>query len=874
MANQTPPRLLMRFFRWFCHPRLVDHIEGDLLEEYSGRLKTMGKRKADIKFIIDVLLLLRPGIVRPLRGYRSVNGHGMIKSYCRTSLRSIQRNRLFSFINIAGLATSMSAGLLLITIVYEMSQYDRFHLNQKSIYRIIDDYHDSNGNSFPMATTSVRAGRKIGTEFSGVRDVVIVQHGLSGDFQVADKSIPLKGFWTEPGFFKIFSFDLAKGNPETALIEPNSIVLTEMAARKLFGTTDVLGKSIASKHDATNSFTITGVLRDIPKFSHLQFDALGSFSTIALADGENDAAFGWENIWSNYVYVLLEEGTSPEDLQAQLDRLSKKENALSKDLQVYLRHQPLTAIALGESLENQPGPVMSSNLVWFLGGLSLIVLISACINYTNLSIARSLKRSREIGIRKIVGAKKYQVLIQFMAEGIIISLASLVLASGIFYVIRPIFISLTPSLARLLTLDLTGPVIMFFVLFTLATGMLAGFLPGMFYTRINAITIVKKVSSIRSGSKLTARKILLVMQYSLSVILITSVVVIYRQYQHFLSADLGFSTENILNIKLQDVRPEILSKNLEEIPAITETSRSFMITSVGNNYYTHVQYAGQQDSLQAWYNKIDANYIPLFNFNFKAGRNFSKRNDGAIESEVIVNEKLIQQLNIGNGKPENAVGEIVRVQGMDLQIVGVLSNFHYSTLDKKIGPFIFRNTGGNFNYVNIKLSGDNIPATMLQVEDAWKRTGSSLPFEASFYDDMIQRAYNEYSSMTKVIGYLAALAVVIAALGLIGMVVYSTEARLLEVSIRKVFGAPVRHLVFTLGKSFIILLIIAGLISIPVTHFFFTRVVLPGIAYHSTIGLFELTIGYLGIMLISLVVIGAQTLKIAAANPADTLRNE
>ena len=872
MQNQTPPRLLLRLFRWYCHPKLVDHIEGDLLEEYGRRLKMIGKRKADVRLIIDVLLLFRPGIIRPPGGYRNVNNYGMFKSYFKTSLRVIQRNKLFSALNIVGLATSMSAGLLLITLIYDMSQYDRFHLNKNTIHRVIADYHDSNGNSNVMATTSVKAGRKIQTEFTGVKDVVIVQHGLTGSYQLADKTVSLKGFWTEPSLFKIFSFDLVKGNPKTALKEPNSIVLTEIAAQKLFGTTDVLGKSITSKN---NSFIVTGVLRDVPKFSHLQFEALGSLSTVEPAAGEkNQVQPEWGNIWSNLVYVLLEDGTSQEDFQAQLDHLSEKENALSKDISVNLQHQPLTEIALGRSLENQAGPVMSLKLLSFLGALTLIVLISACSNYTNLSIARSLKRSREIGIRKVVGAKKYHVLTQFIVEGIIISFASLILALGIFQVIRPIFMSLTPSLSRLLSLELTGQVTMLFILFALLTGFVAGFLPGLFYTRVNTMAIVKKVSSIKLTNKLTVRKFVLVTQYSFSLMFITSVVIIYGQYQHFLYADLGFSTNNILNIRIQDTKPEILSKNLGEIAAVTETSKSFMIPSVGNNYYTHVKYNDPHDSLQTWYNKIDENYIPLFDFKFIAGTNFSKWNDVGAESEVIVNEALIQRLNIGNGKSENAIGEIVRVQGMDLQIVGVLSNFHFSTLDRKIGPFIFRNTGGDFNYVNVKLSGDNILTTMLQLEDAWKKTGSTLPFEASFYHDMIQQAYNEYSSMTKVIGYLAVLAVVIASLGLIGMVVYSTEARLTEVSIRKVFGARIRQLVFTLGKSFIVLLIIAGLIAIPATYFFFANVVLPDIAYHSAIGFFELTIGYLVIMLIALLVIGLQTLKIAVTNPVDTLRRE
>ncbi len=848
------------------------------MEVYERRLKESGKRKADIKFILDVLLLFRPGIIRPAyrkgwptERYKHPNTYDMLKSYITTSLRSIQRNKLFSFINIVGLATSMSAGLLLITIVYDMSQYDRFHPNKNKIHRVITDYQDSNGNSNMMATTSVMAATKIRSEFTGVRDVVNVRHGLGGNFQAADKSLPLKGFWTEPNFFGIFSFGLVNGDPETALKEPGSIVLTETAARKLFGSTDVLGKTIESENTA-NSFVVTGVLRDLPKFSHLQFEALGSFSTLELAD--KNMASDWGNIWSNYTYVLLEDGTSPEDFQAKLDRLSEKENALSGDIKAYLSHQPLGEIALGRSLENQASPVMSSKLIWFLGGLSLVVLVSACANYTNLSIARSLKRSREIGVRKIVGAKKYHILVQFIAESVIISLASLILALGLFQVIRPIFISLSPHLTNLLSLQLTLPVILFFVLFAVVTGLLAGFLPGLFYTRISTLTIVKKAASIKLTGKLTLRKFLLVTQYSFSLIFITSVVIVHSQYRHFLSADLGFSTENIVNIRVQDAKPEILSKNLDEIAAVTEISKSFMVTSVGNNYYTHVGYADPYDSIQAWYNKIDENYLALFDFKFAAGRNFNQVNQEAAESEVIVNETLIRQLAIGSGNPENAVGETLRIQGTDMQIVGVLSDFHHNTLDGEIKPFLFRNTGGDYRYVNIKLSGDHIAETMLRVEGAWKKTGSTLPLEAAFYDDMIERAYQEYASMTKVIGYLAALAAVIAALGLVGMVVYSTEARIAEVNIRKVFGARIRQLVFALGKSFLVMLLIAGLISIPATYFLFENLVLADIAYHLPIGFFELGIGYLCTLAVSLAIIGIQTLKISVANPVDSLRSE
>lgn len=865
--RKLPPRSFVRFFRWYSDPKLVDHIEGDLFEEYNQRLKTKGKATADFRFIADVLLLFRPGIIRPIGNSRNANNYDMFKSYFTSSLRNIRRSKLFSAVNIVGLAASMSAGLLLITIVSEMMQYDQFHANKDNIYRVISRNEDINGNSFTLATTSVKASRIIKTDFTGVKDVTPVQHGLSGDYRAGDKTLPLKGYWTEPTFFNIFSFELIKGSQATALREPNSIVLSESAAQKFFGHTDVLGEQIVSANDTTQNYVVTGIMRDVPRFSHLQFEALGSFSTISSDQDQLE----WGNVWSTYSYALLDDGTSSEHFTDQLTRLSENENLLSKESKVYLKSQPLTKIALGEQLENQAGPVMPLNLIWFLGGLSLIVLISACSNYTNLSIARSLKRSREIGIRKIVGARAFQVLGQFVTEGIIISLASLVIAVGAFFFIRPAFISLTPNLWRLLTLELTFPIVGLFVLFAIVTGFIAGLLPGLFYIKVKALTIVKKVSSIKLGGRFALRKVLLVTQYGFSLIFITTVVILYGQYRHFITTDLGFATDNILNIQLQDVKPEILSKNLNDLASVAEISKSFMITSVGYNYYTYVRYGSSQDSVQSWYNKVDDNYLSLFGFKFVAGENFSKRTEASPETEVIVNEKLLQKLNVN---VEDAIGETLRIQDTDLRIVGVLADFHHNTLQGQIKPFIFRNVAGDFRFVNVKLTGNDLPATMLEIEDAWRKSGTSYPLNAQFYDDMIERAYNEYSSMIKVIGYMAALAVMIASLGLVGMVVYSTEARLAEVSIRKVFGARIRQLVFTLGKGFIVLLIVAGIIAIPATWFFFETVVLPDITYHAAIGVFELTIGYAVVLAISLVVIGLQTLKIAVANPVDTLRSE
>jgi hypothetical protein len=409
-------------------------------------------------------------------------------------------------------------------------------------------------------------------------------------------------------------------------------------------------------------------------------------------------------------------------------------------------------------------------------------------------------------------------------------------------------------------------------MFAVIVGILAGLLPGLFYTRVQIISAVKNLASIKLMNKLTMRKVLLVVQYTFSLTFITSVIIIYSQYEHFINYNLGFNTKAILNIKVQDANARTLEQALNEIPDIAQTSKSFMITSVGNNYYTHVKFNNPQDSIRAWYNKVDENYISLFDLKFLAGQNFTSHLE--TETEVIVNEELIRRLNIGSGIPVNAIGEFVQIEGKNLRIVGVLTNFHFSTLENAIGPFIFRNTGTSFNYINVKLSSNHFHEALQEIELMWKKTGSVHPFEAYFYDDLIQRAYSEYSAMVKVIGYLAVLTVIIASLGLIGMVVYSTDARLAEVSIRKVFGAQVKQLMFMLGSGFVTLLFLSAAIAIPITYFVFERMVLRNVTYHSPIGFFELAIGGFVMMLIALVLICSYTLKVANTNPADVLKNE
>jgi putative ABC transport system permease protein len=348
----------------------------------------------------------------------------------------------------------------------------------------------------------------------------------------------------------------------------------------------------------------------------------------------------------------------------------------------------------------------------------------------------------------------------------------------------------------------------------------------------------------------------------------------YKQYKSFLTFDLGFKTENILNIKLQGNRAELLMKALSERPEITAFSRSLIVMSLGSRYGTQMKYT-KSDSAQVMLNFINENYLALHEHKFLAGKNFTPKAENAEESEAIVNEQTLKRFDIGGGDPIRALGEVILIDGKKLIIVGVVEDFHYETVEEKIEPTVFRYFHyGTSGYVNAKIAAKNLPAAMSGVEDAWRKVDKVHPLEATFYDDQIEEAYSQFSVMIKVIGFLAFLALSIASMGLFGMVVFTTETRLKEISIRKVLGASEQKLVYLLSKGFLFLLCLAALIALPVTYVFFDKVVLSNFAYHEPIALTETFTGFLLIMVIAFVMVLTQTLKVTRTNPAEVLKDE
>ncbi|MEQ6122112.1 ABC transporter permease [Reichenbachiella sp. MALMAid0571] len=869
----TPPKWPLKLLRFFVKKEYLEEVEGDMEEVFQENLERHSEKKARRLYVRETLRLLKPILIKNMEGTVRLNQFGMLKSYFKVSYRSMARNKLFTAINIIGLAVSMSVGLLIIAFISDLKSFDDFHAKKDRIYRITTIGQRRNGSSMTVATTSVKAGYEIRETIPGVEKITFLRRGFGADAKVGDSKILLSGLYADNSFLDVFSFDLIEGNPASALRDPYSLVLTESTALKLFGKTNVVGESV--RFDTLN-YTVTGLLRNLPKFTHFQFEALVSFSTVELYKPDTNGGFlDWENFYMNYTYAVLSEGHDLQSFQANLDRLCQEQNVNLnlENKEIMLSPQPLTDISTGGFLPNQIGSSMDPIALLVLIILVVIVIISACFNYTNLSIARAMKRAREVGIRKVVGAERGQIAGQFITESILVSVLALAFSFIIFLALKDQFVNIHPYISKLTSLNLSLEVILYFIGLAITIGVIAGFFPALLFSKIKALQVVKGMSSFQLFKHVNIRKSLIAIQYVFSLLFITTTVLGYKQYKSILTHDLGFKTESIVNISLQGNNANLLKQKLLGLPEVIEISQSQLITSLGSVYGGgNVKYKG--DSSSFYQNFVDENYLSLHRYLFLSGENFSYKPHGSEESKVIVNEQVIRELNIGNGDPFQAVGEIVSIDGKNLVIAGVVKDFHYQNLTSKIKPFIMRHSSNPQGYLNVKITTQESEETMVSFQNVWEEIDPTHPLNAMFYDDQIKRSYSHFSMILKVIGFLSFLTICISSLGLLGMVVFATESRLKEISIRKVLGASEGSLIYLLSRSFLLIFTLAAAIALPLTYLLFDKVILINFPYHEPVGITELLVGFLGVLTIAVLMIGSQTFQASRINPTVNLKDE
>lgn len=862
-----PPRWATRLLSWYCRDDLLEDLQGDLNEFFARNVETKGVARAKVIYVLDVLKFFRLYTVRRPEIINLLIHWIMIGNYIKTSRRLIFRNKLFSSLNIVGLAISMSTGLLMVALLSDLFSYDRFHEKGDRIYRVITTRQHGGGSPREYASTSFIAGKKIQETIPGIETLTTLEGSFHEDAYRDNSVVPLQGLWADGSFFNVFSFALLKGNRATALKEPYSLVLTETGAHKLFPGEEAYGRSVRLKD---TDYLVTGIVKDLPPFSHIRFEALASLSTKEILEKDNPEWFTWTHISSNYVYLLLSENSDLLSLQRSLDELCGEENINPDVPTISLSLQPLHNIALGKGLGNSLGPSIPIEVMWVLGGLALVVILCACFNYTSLSLARALKRSREITMRKIAGAGRIHVFGQLIVEAVLVSLLALVVSFLLFLLLRTHFLSLDPMLNRMVTLQLSPEMVLYFIVFALLIGVLAGFLPALFFSKMKSVQNLKGISYSKSFRHLKLRKSLIVVQYTFSLLFISVTILGYRQYRNFVTFDMGFQTGNVLNIELQGNKADQLIKELKEMSEVSDVSRSAFISSLDSYAKTSLKYG--TDSITVHYNTIDENYLRLHAFNFLAGGNFP--GESASRDKVIVNQEFLRYFHISPDNPVRSLGEVVKLNGKDHAIAGVVKDFYYGGAGRLIEPFVFSYSVEEAQFVSVKVVSNDPVSFMSRIERAWHKIDPVHPVKAAFYDDAIQDSYSDIFAMLKIIGFLSFLTISIASVGMFGMVVFTTETRLREISIRKVFGSSESDLVYILSRGVLLLLAVAALIALPATYLLFDRIILPNIAYHAPVRINDLLSGTMAVTGIALLMIGSQTLKAARRNPAEVLRNE
>ncbi len=888
-----PPRFALAFFRWYCHPLLRDYIEGDLMEVYQRRVRAVGSRKANRRFILDVLLLFRPGIIKPAEGELQLNNYGMFRNYFKVGVRNILKNKMFSFINVFGLAVAMSVCMLIILMLADQHRYDQFHEKKDRIYRILSSAQVSRQ---PYSTTPFPLANALKTEYTIAEEVVNMTPAIGGDAMYGQRMTDMRGYFTDPSFFKVFSFELEKGDANTALSNPHSVVISTEMAQKLFGNEDPIGKTIEfadrqlpfpQEHDGVGappvpwgSFTVTGVIDEAKYKSHLTFDVLMSVSTMPALVAEKkitDDRNNWEWFFRTYTYVLLRSDRSRDELQSSLDEMVAHTYADIKAEQV--KGFKLSPQALGEVQLGLAGNDTNNRMpmigYYFLILLASVIMITACLNYTNLSVARALTRAKEIGVRKVTGAARKSLVLQFLSESVITAMLSLVMAMVMLALIKPAFKSLWVNQYLNFELESSLSVYLLFSGFALLIGVIAGLYPALHLSGYQPIQALKNGNHAQPG-KLGLRKVLSVSQFVISLFFITTSILVYNQFTYFIAFDYGFTSRNIVNIELQGMDYQKLSNELNSVPGVSAISASDIIPATGRSNGIQLKKQGgkEEEYVSASIIMADENFTDNLGLKLIAGRHLPAVSD-SLNRFILVNETAVKEL--GYTSPSDIVGQVFESQWNTepIEVIGVVENFKYKLLinQHEIEPLVLRNVPNQFQYLNVKISSNDLMSTVKQLESKWKKIDPIHPFKYAFFDEQLAATHRGIFDLVSVLGFIAFLAVVIACLGLLGMAIYTAERRTKEVGIRKVMGAENRSIAVLLSKEFIRMILLSIVIGAPFSYvannfwlqYFPNRV---------EFGLGTVLSGVVVLLVLGFVTIGSQTLKAAKSNPIDSLKVE
>ncbi len=797
----------------------------------------------------------------------------MFSNYLKIIIRIINRQKMYSVLNILGLTTGLTCFILIALFVnYEFS-YDSFHENKENIYRVINHKPGSAymGND-KFAVTQAPLAMTLMNEFQEVKKATVINSTGNTVIEHGAVNGLAKGLNAWENFFDVFSFNLKKGDKRIVLADPFSILFTESLAKKYFGRDDPIGKTVLLKEKFT--FTVTGICADVPKNSHIQFDFIIPFLTyLTELTNHKNPMENWGNS-SYYTYFTLNDKINYKDFEKKLSIIKKKHVRKKKDKKNdFYVVQPLLDIHLRSNTNfemSANGDIKTVNL--FIA-IACIVLFIACINFMNLSTARSSKRAKEIGIRKTAGAWKGQLIRQFIGESIFYSFLSICLAMIIVILTLPIF---NIFINRPLEINLlfTPLFILTLVCSVLFTGILSGSYPALVLSGFQPAIVLKgKFDHGKKGNRL--RNILVVFQFSISIILIAGTLTIQKQLHYIKTKKLGYSREQIVCMRIQDKKIrgkyDIIKDKFLKHPSVAGvTTGNYLPTRIGSRTSVTVQTDSKRKlRLKTYLGRIDYGYLDVFDIKLKSGRDFSSNFSTDAKAAVLINEAAVKAIGW-----KNPIGKEYSFSKNDAaKVIGVIEDFHFRPLHLGIEPMAFVLRPNSGVYLIVKLKSGDISGAKEFFRDTFESYDSKYPFEFSFVDDIFNKMYKSEEQLGNIFGVFSGLAIFIACLGLFGLSAYTAERRTKEIGIRKTLGASVPDVILLISKDFTFYIILSNIIALPAAYFAMTAW-LQNFAFSISVGTSVLGLSAACSIIIALLTVSFQAAKAATANPAKALRYE
>jgi putative ABC transport system permease protein len=798
----------------------------------------------------------------------------MLKNFITVALRNLFRHKVYSVVNIAGLAIGIACCLLISLYVRDEVSYDGYHKNIKQMYRLVHGWHQPGEklapNNYWVWGSSV-AGSLLTTDFPEIKKVVQFSGRREMLFQHGDKRFQERNvFYADSTAFDIFSWNMLQGNPQTALIAPYTIVLTKSTARRYFGDADALGQTLIIDNGAT--YKVTGIIEDIPSNSHFTFDALISSTTWRRERPDDFKYWGYVDF---YTYFLADEKFDRASFEAKIPAFLKRHNG--DDPGYTFTVEPVSEVYLHSQAGRQPGETGSLPSLYIFSTIAVFILVIACINFMNLTTARSMDRAKEVGVRKTVGANHSGLIRQFLSESVLLAAFATVIAITIASMSLNGFRHLSGKLFTVASL-LSPDIILLLIGGTVVVGLLAGIYPAIVLARFKPSRVLKGVFK-NSAQGTLLRKGLVVFQFGLSVALITGSVIVFNQLGLVRKSNLGFAKEQMLIIDFggdNKVEEQINSVKaaLARIPGVASISAQ---RTVPGGFFpkagTEVEGPdGKMDGKAPDLYEVDYDFISNFEIPLVAGRDFSRDFVSDSSHAMILNESAVRDWGYQN--PNDIIGKKFSQWGKEGTVIGVVKNFNYQSLHNKIDALSLRLTPQwSTNSIAARLSTNDIPATVAALEKTWRAIAPQRPFLYSFLDDSFNKQYQSDERFGNLFNVFSGLAIFIACIGLFGLTTYVVEQRTKEIGIRKVLGAQVSELVTLLSRDFIKLVILAIVIATPLALYAMQKW-LNAFAYHITPGVAMMVVPGIAVMTIAVLIVGWKAAQSAMSDPVKSLRND